>query len=105
MEWLVIALLVANIALMAYFFTRKKEEKDDTQGLMLLQNQLAELSRSVEHKLGEGTDRMFHGMKAQADQSQRLISNIQEAVTRQLTEVVKGQTQTNEATNRFVTIA
>ncbi len=105
MEWLVVALLIANIGLMAYFFMRKRDDSGDTQGLMLLQNQLEQLSRSVEHKLGEGTDRMFQGMRAQADQSQRLISNIQEAVTRQLTEVVRGQTQTNEATNRFVTIA
>jgi DNA recombination protein RmuC len=106
MEWLIIGLLVANLAVIVYFFTRPKNEvKQDTQGLMLLQNQLEQLSRSMEQKLGEGTDRMFQGMRSQADQSQKLISNIQDVVSRQLTEVVKGQTQTNEATNRFVSIA
>jgi DNA recombination protein RmuC len=105
MEWLIIALLVANLALMAYFFTRPKEERDDSQSMMLLQNQMEQLARSVENKLGEGTDRMFQGMRAQSDQSQRLITNIQEVVARQLQEVVRGQTQTNEATNRFVSIA
>ncbi|KKW23623.1 MAG: hypothetical protein UY70_C0004G0018 [Candidatus Kaiserbacteria bacterium GW2011_GWB1_52_6] len=105
MEWVIVLLLVANLCAVAFFFWKFQKPKQDTQGLLLLQNQMQELSHAMEHKLGEGTDRMFEGMRAQADHSQRLISNIQEAMSRQLTEVAKEQTKTNEATSRFMTIA
>lgn len=106
MEWLIILLLVANLAVVAFLFLRsQKPVEQDIQGLLLLQNQLEQLSRSMESKLGEGTDRMFEGMRTQSDHSQRLISSIQEAMSRQLMEVAKEQTKTNEATSKFVSIA
>jgi|SRR3989344_64724 len=105
MEWLIIGLIIINLAAVAFVYWRSQQKQPEGQGLMLLQNQLQDLSRSMEHKLGEGTDRMFEGMRAQSDQSQRLISNIQEAMARQLSEVVKEQTKTNEATTRFMSIA
>lgn len=106
MDWLIILLLVANLGVVAFLFLRgQKPVEQDTQGLLLLQNQLEQLSRTMENKLGEGTNRMFEGMKSQSDHSQRLISSIQEAMSRQLTEVAKEQTKTNEATTRFMSIA
>ena len=104
MEWLILVLLFANLGAVAFMYWRS-QQKQGGEGMMLLQNQLQDLSRAMEHKLGEGTNRMFEGMRAQSDQSQRLISNIQEAMSRQLTEVVKEQTKTNEATTRFMSIA
>jgi DNA recombination protein RmuC len=107
MEWIIVALLVANFALIAYFvFLRQAPKQEtDTQGLMLLQNQLQDLSRAMEMKLGEGTNRMFEGMRAQFGESQRLASDIRDLVAKQLTEVKVEQTKTNEATTRFMTIA
>lgn len=72
---------------------------------MLLQNQLQDLSRAMESKLGEGTNRMFESMKTQFGESQRLASDIRDLVAKQLTEVAREQTKTNEATTRFMTIA
>lgn len=105
MEWLIITFLIVNLAAVAFIYWRSQQKQPDGQGLMLLQNQLQDLSRAMEHKLGEGTNRMFEGMRAQSDQSQRLISNIQEAMARQLSEVAREQTKTNEATTRFMSIA
>ncbi|MBI5469761.1 DNA recombination protein RmuC [Candidatus Kaiserbacteria bacterium] len=107
MEWLIIGLLVANLALIAYFVFLRATPKpeQDTQGLMLLQNQLQSLSKAMESKLGEGTDRMFEGMKSQFGESQRLANDIRDLVAKQLTEVKVEQTKTNEATTRFMTIA
>lgn len=107
MEWLVIALLVAvNIALVAYLFFRKPAAVEtDTQSLVLLQNQMQELSRSLDQKLGEG-------MRVQLDQSQKTIGNIQQQmdaitnrVSQQLMEVVRGVTETKESTKQVFTIA
>ncbi len=106
MEWLIILLLVANLAVVAFLFLRgQKPVEQDTQGLMLLQNQLEQLSRSVEHKLGEGTNRMFEGMKSQFGESQRLATDIRDLVHRQLTEVAKGVAETNASTKQVFTIA
>jgi DNA recombination protein RmuC len=59
----------------------------------------------MESKLGEGTTRMFEGMRAQSEQSERLMSTISKQMSEQLLEVTKEQTRTNEATSKFVTIA
>ncbi|MEK7155861.1 MAG: DNA recombination protein RmuC [Patescibacteria group bacterium] len=105
MEWLIVVLLVANLAVVAFFLMRRQAPKDDGQGMMLLQNQLQDLSRAMENKLGEGTNRMFESMKTQFGESQRLASDIRDLVAKQLTEVAREQTKTNEATTRFMTIA
>ena len=104
MEWLIIGLLLANLGLIAFLFFRGRGQ-NDSQSMVLLQNQLQELSRTVESKLGEGTNRMFESMRAQFGESQRLASDIRDLVSKQLTEVAKEQTKTNEATTRFMGIA
>ena len=101
MEWIIVALLVANLAFVAFLFMRSRSSKADTQGLVLLQQQMQDLSRSMDQKLGEGTRTMFDSMKTQFSESQRLT----DLVTRQLTEVAREQTKTNESTQRFMTIA
>lgn len=105
MEWLILVLLVANLALVAYLFFRKPADAQDSQGMVLLQNQMQDLSRAMENKLGEGTTRMFESMKAQFGESQRLASDIRDLVAKQLTEVRVEQTKTNESTTRFMVIA
>lgn len=106
MEYLVPILLLLNLALLAFIAWRVLGgKKDDPQSLMLLQNQIQDLSRAVESKLGEGTNRMFEGMRAQADQSQKLIHGITDQVSKQLLEVVKGVSETRESTKQVFTIA
>src|SRR3989344_9096330 len=104
MEWLIIGLLLANLGLIAFLFFRGRGQ-NDSQSMVLLQNQLQELSRTVESKLGEGTNRMFESMRSQFGESQRLASGIRDLVAKQLTEVRVEQTKTNEATTRFMSIA
>jgi DNA recombination protein RmuC len=114
MEVVIVVLLIANLALFVYFIFFRPAPKgpDHSQGLMLLQNQLQDLSRAMEYKLGEGADRMFQGMRAQADQSQRTIGNIQQQldaitnrVSQQLVEVVRGVSETRESTKQVFTLA
>lgn len=104
MEWLTILLLVVVIGFLAYgLWLRRTPE--DTQSMLLLQQRIQELERSLESKLGEGTNRMFENMRAQFGESQKLASDIRDLVAKQLTEVKVEQTKTNEATTRFMGIA
>lgn len=116
MEMIIIGLLLANLALIAYFvFLRTAppvEVKQDTQSMMLLQNQMQELARGIDARLGEGTNQMVAGIRLQADQSQKTIGNLQQQldaitnrVSQQLMEVVKGVTETKESTKQVFTIA
>ena len=105
MEWLIVALLLANLALMAYLLWSRNASPKDSQSMILLQNQIQELSRGVEQKLGEGTTRMFESMRTQFGESQRLATDIRDLVAKQLTEVRIEQTKTNESTTRFMSIA
>ncbi|HEX8993759.1 MAG TPA: DNA recombination protein RmuC, partial [Candidatus Paceibacterota bacterium] len=112
MEILIIALLVLNLVAIFFLWRHMRTPKSDSQGLMLLQNQLqdmvrqtGDLARIVDRKMGEGTEKMFESMKEQFGESQRLASDIRDLVSRQLTEVAREQTKTNEATGKFVAIA
>lgn len=114
MEWLIVGLLVANLALVAYVLWSRQQTAapQDTQSLLLIQQQMQELSRGIDAKLGEGTTRMFEGIRLQSDQSQRTIGNIQQQldsitnrVSQQLMEVVKGVSETRESTKQVFTIA
>jgi len=104
-EWLIIVLLVVNLAAMAYFFMRRQTPQQDPQSMILLQNQLENLSRTMETKLGEGTTRMFDSMKSQFGESQRLATDIRDLVHKQLTEVARGVAETNASTKQVFTIA
>ncbi|MGH7141408.1 MAG: DNA recombination protein RmuC [Minisyncoccia bacterium] len=114
MEILIIILLIAVLGFQIYIFWNKKDAPaaQDTQGLLILQNQIQNLSRSMEEnlalsrkELGEGTDQMFNNMRAQFNESQKLVSNVRDFVAERLTEVAREQTKTNEATSKFISIA
>ncbi len=107
MDWPVIGLLVAIFAFQLYTYLTKKEAAapQDTQGLMLLQNQLAEMTRAMDSKLGEGTKTMSEFMTSQSSEARSLLSTINKQMQEQLLEVVKGVTETKESTKQVFTIA
>ncbi len=105
MEWMIVLLLVAILGLVSFLLLRKPVVKDDSQSILLLQQQMQELSRGMDHKLGEGTRTMSEFMTTQSDQSQRLMATITKQVSEQLIEVVRGVTETKESTRQIFTIA
>ena len=105
MEWLTIGLLFAVLGVLAYLLWTRNATPQDTQGMVLLQQRIQELERTLESKLGEGAKAMFESMKTQFGESQRLASDIRDLVAKQLTEVRVEQTKTNESTTRFMVIA
>ena len=107
---LFLLLLVGNAATLFVLWQRGRAPSADAEGaqknaLLLLQNQLDNLSRALEQKLGEGTNRMFEGMREQAAASERLMSTISRQMGDQLLEVVKGVSETKESTKQVFTIA
>ena len=104
MEWVIVALLAANLALVAYLLMRKPAAPQQDSGpMMLLQQQMQEMARTVDSKLGEG-------MRTQLDHSQKTFSSIQQQmdaitnrVSSQLMEVVKGVSETRESTKQVFT--
>ncbi len=103
-EILLVVILAVNI-IVGFILLKKNQPEKSSDGLLLLQKELQNLSHSVENKLGEGTTRMFDSMKTQFGESQRLATDIRDLVHRQLSEVSKEQSKTNEATMKFITIA
>ncbi|HEY4519423.1 MAG TPA: DNA recombination protein RmuC [Candidatus Paceibacterota bacterium] len=104
MDTVIVVILVLNLALLVFLFVRNRKP-NDSQSLMLLQNQMQELSRSLDLKLGDGTNRMFESMKTQSAQAERLMSTISKQVSDQLLEVVKGVSETKESTKQVFTLA
>ncbi|MDR3571408.1 MAG: DNA recombination protein RmuC [Candidatus Pacebacteria bacterium] len=111
MEVLTLVLLVAIVALLGYLLWERRTPQD-SQSMLMLQQHIQELERSLEAKLGEGTNRMFEGMRLQTDQSQKTISTIQQQldaitdrVSQQLNEVVRGVSETRESTKQVFTLA
>lgn len=109
MDWLVILviLIVVGQAGLLYMVWKRGQEAapQDTQGLLLLQSQLAELTRSMDSKLGEGTKTMSEFMASQSTEARTLLSTINKQMQEQLLEVVKGVTETKESTKQVFTIA
>jgi len=102
-----IALIVLAVGLLLAVFAllRKKETKSDDTGLRLLLEQMNELSRTVDRKMGETTKQVHDSMKNQFSESQKLLKDINEQMSKSLVDVAKEQTKTNEATRQFITIA
>lgn len=104
MDRLVVVLLMAVLVLLVYIIWIRRTPQD-SQAMLMLQQRIQELERSLERKLGEGTNRMFESMRAQFEQSQRLVTDTRDLVHRQLSEVVRGVAETKESTKQVFTIA
>ncbi len=107
MEWFIAMLFVAILGVLVYilYLMRKPSAPQDTQSMVLLQNQMQELARALDTKLGEGNRTMNQFMTSQSEQARALMSTISKQVSDQLLEVVKGVSETKESTKQVFTIA
>ncbi len=91
---ILLLLIVVGFGLIFWALQRSApEEKSDDRSLLLLQNQINEISRTLDAKLGEST----RSFDRQASESQRLIREI----TEQLTKVGEGQKQVLSVTDQL----
>jgi len=76
---IIIALvLVAGLAAIFIFLKKNLVKKEDTQSLLMLQNQIAEINRTLDSKLGESTQ----VLQRQFGESARIIRDVTERLTK-----------------------
>lgn len=107
----VLALLALNAGFFLVLLKRMKEREGasaagkDDQGFLLLQNQMQELTRTLDVKMGESTRQMSESVRMQFGESQRVIRDINEVMVKHLTDVTKGVAEANEASKQIFTVA
>jgi DNA recombination protein RmuC len=77
----------------------------DDKSMLLLQSQINELARNIDSKLGESRQEMQKSVHTQFSESQKLLQEISSQMQKSLVDVTREQTRTNEATQKFMSIA
>ncbi len=88
--FLIILIVIAGGFFLLYRALKPKEVKEDSQGMVLIQQQLMEVQKRMDAQLGESRKEMTHGV---------------EQMLKSLIDVTREQTKTNEQTRQFVSIA
>lgn len=99
---LLVILLLNAVILWAVF---RRSKAGGGGEFVMMQNQLNELIKTLDSKLSDSRREMQEAVHRQFSQSQQLIKEINQEVSKNLIEVAKEQTKTNEATRQFMTIA
>lgn len=84
METLIIIFLIILIILVIglFFFLKNKTEDRDDNSVQLLLNQINELSRNIDNKLGESQKEINQSMRFQSTETSRIVADITEKITR-----------------------
>ena len=102
---LVVLLLLGN-AFIVYWLMRPKEQKpENTEGLLMLQKQLQDMTRTMDSRLGETNKAMQEGSRAQFQESRELIQSVNREMNEQLRNVVKGVTEVGESSKQVFAVA
>lgn len=106
LQILAVVLLFAILGVIIYVFFLRKDKKDEPQGgFMLLQQQLQDLTRTMDERMGETAKIMHESVKTQFSESQRVIKDVNEQMVKHLTDVTKGVTEANEAGKQIFAVA
>jgi len=87
MDMLVVLLIVLILGQvgMAFFFWKRGQDAvapQDQQGLMLLQNQLQELTRTLDTRMTESSKQVHETVRTQLGESAKLIKDVTEGLTK-----------------------
>ncbi|MEX0672445.1 MAG: DNA recombination protein RmuC [Candidatus Paceibacterota bacterium] len=98
--------IMAAVGFVGWLILRQlKQQAPKGEGLELVLQQMNELSKVVDSKIGETSKQMSDTVRNQFHDSQRLIQQINEQVNKQLSEVSKGQVEMKERSNQIFTVA
>lgn len=90
------------LGFLVLFLNRKKE--DGGTGLKLILQQINELSRNVDSKIGENNKNIQSSVFSQLSESQKLMRNISEQMTKELLNVSKSMTESQEVSKQVLNI-
>ncbi len=101
-----LVLLLAILGLLVYvFFIRSVEKKDDSQSFLIMQQQIQNLTRTLDDKLTEANKSMQEGSRMQFRESRELIQEINREVNEQLRNVVAKTTEVSESSKQVFQVA
>src|SRR3990167_7934472 len=79
--WIILGVIVGGVVAYLILNSKKGEEKEDI-GLNLILQQLNELSRTVDNKIGEGHKQVNESLKFHSSESNKIIRDVTERLTR-----------------------
>ncbi len=87
MDWLVVLLIVLAVGQIGtiYLFWRRGQDAQapqDTQGLVLLQNSIQDLARTLDTRVAESSKQMHDSVRTQLGESAKLIKDVTEGLTK-----------------------
>lgn len=87
MDWLVVLLIVLAVGQIGtiYLFWKRGQDTQapqDTQGLMLLQNSIQDLARTLDTRVAESSKQMHDSVRTQLGESAKLIKDVTEGLTK-----------------------
>ncbi len=100
----VLVIAVINVVALR-FFVKSTQKEDGSSGLQLLLQQMNELTKTVDHKIGETNKQVHESMRSQFGDSQQLIKDVNEQVTKYLRDVSKELTESNRTGQQVLQIA
>ncbi len=77
----VLSLVISNIFLLLFLLKKSNTKKDDKSSLML-QQQIQELTRTMDKKMSESGKQMHDSLKTQMGESNRIIKEVTEGLTK-----------------------
>ncbi len=80
--FIIAVILLLNAVILWRLFRNSGGEKNGSEGLLFVQNQLNELTRTLDKKIGESSKEMHDSVRLQFTESQKLIRDITERLTR-----------------------
>lgn len=101
-----LVLLLAILGLLVYvFFFRPVEKKDDSQSFLIMQQQIQNLTRTLDDKLTEANKSMQEGSRVQFRESRELMQEINREMNEQLRNVVQKTTEVSESSKQVFQVA
>lgn len=98
---IIILVLLAVIVILLFLYAKKGKGDDNSKSIELLMNQMNEINRT----LNQSQKDINQSVVGQFDQSQKLIKDINESITKHLVDVTKGVTEANEASKQIFNVA
>lgn len=102
---LFVLLVLSNAFIMFWLLRPKPQKNEASESLMLLQQQLQELSRTVDNRLGETNKAMQEGSRLQFRDSKELMQEISREMNEQIRDVIKNVTEVKESSKQVFQVA
>ncbi len=102
----VVGLLILVNAFVVYQLMKPKPVKNESaESMLLLQQQLQDLTKTMDARMGQTADKMYESLRDQSSQSQRLIQEVNKQVGEQLRDVVARTTEVSESSKQVFQVA